>query len=63
MHENIAAYDLAQGLAVAEPELIEQILFGAGALLALEADFGARLIEAWARGTSSLLEPAQALTA
>ena len=39
MHENIAAYDLAGGLARQEPELAADILFGARALLFLENRF------------------------
>ena len=38
-HENIAAYDLAGGLAVQEPELACDIIFGARALLHLEGRF------------------------
>ena len=40
VHENIAAYDLAGGLARQEPELAADILFGARALLFLEDRFG-----------------------
>ncbi len=54
VHENIAAYDMAQGLARAEPELTPQILFGAEALLLLEERFGARLLDAWEQAESSL---------
>ena len=39
VHENIAAYDLAGGLARMEPDLAADILFGARALLLLEARF------------------------
>ncbi|MDP9188711.1 MAG: iron-containing redox enzyme family protein, partial [Actinomycetota bacterium] len=39
VHENIAAYDLAGGLARQEPELASDILFGARALLCLEDRF------------------------
>ncbi len=55
VHENIAAYDLAQGLALQQPELVPDILFGAEALLALEGRFASRLLAAWERGESSLL--------
>lgn len=54
VHENIAAYDLAGGLARAEPELAADILFGARALLHLEGRFAARLLDAWERGDTSL---------
>ena len=47
VHENIAAYDLAGGLARQEPELAADILFGARALLFLEDRFGQHLLEAW----------------
>ncbi len=54
VHEQVAAYDLAQGLAGAEPPLAEQITFGAEALLALEARWAQHLLDAWGTGASSL---------
>ena len=54
VHEAVAAHDLAQGLAVAEPELVPDILFGAAALLHLEARFAAHMLDRWAAGSSSL---------
>jgi hypothetical protein len=57
VHENIAAYDLAGGLARAEPELAEDVLFGARAMLHLEDRFARRLLDAWDAGESSLLRP------
>jgi Iron-containing redox enzyme len=54
VHEAVAAHDLAQGLAVAEPDLGEDILFGAAALLHLEARFAGRLLGSWTAGESSL---------
>jgi len=54
VHEAVAAHDLAQGLAVAEPDLVPDILFGAAALLHLEARFAGHLLERWAAGGSSL---------
>jgi Iron-containing redox enzyme len=54
VHENIAAFDLAGGLARQEPRLAVEILFGARALLFLEDRFARRLIEAWREGRSSL---------
>jgi hypothetical protein len=57
MHENIAAYDLAGGLASQEPELAADILFGARALLFLEDRFGRRLLDAWGEGRTSLRRP------
>jgi len=56
-HEVIAARDLAGGLAVAEPDLAGDILFGAKALMATEERFAAHLLDSWASGTSSLLPP------
>ncbi len=55
VHENIAAWDLADGLALAQPQLAEDILFGARALLALEARWGEHLMRSWKRQESSLL--------
>ncbi|MDX6637845.1 MAG: hypothetical protein QOJ01_1356 [Solirubrobacterales bacterium] len=54
VHENIAAYDLAGGLARQEPELAADIVFGARALLHLEDRFGTHLLESWRRGATSL---------
>jgi hypothetical protein len=61
VHEAIAAVDLAGGLARQEPELTAQILWGARALLELEARWGSRLLEAWEEGRSSLLAPLEEL--
>jgi hypothetical protein len=57
VHENIAVYDMAQGLALQEPELAGDILFGVRCLLHLDAAFATHLLECWTRGRSSLLEP------
>jgi hypothetical protein len=57
VHENIAAYDLAGGLARQEPELAGDILFGARSLLFLEDLFARAVIDAWERGGSSLRRP------
>ncbi|HEX5928736.1 MAG TPA: iron-containing redox enzyme family protein [Solirubrobacterales bacterium] len=57
VHENIAAYDLAGGLARQEPELATDILFGAEALLLLEDRLGRRLLESWQEGGTSLRSP------
>jgi hypothetical protein len=56
VHENIAAWDLADALARMEPDLTHDILFGARAVLALEARWGSHLLTAWSRGEASLLE-------
>jgi hypothetical protein len=58
VHENIAAWDLAGGLAAEEPEVAADILFGARALLQLESRWAAHLMDSWERGESSLREPA-----
>jgi hypothetical protein len=55
VHEQVAAWDLAGGLAAAEPQLAPDILWGAAALLRLEADWARHLLGAWERGASSLL--------
>jgi hypothetical protein len=57
VHENIAAYDLAGGLARQEPELAADILFGARALLFLEDRLARRLLGAWQEGRTSLRRP------
>jgi hypothetical protein len=57
VHENIAVYDMAQGLALSEPELAGEILFGVRALLHLEGRFAAHLLDCWERRSTSLLEP------
>jgi hypothetical protein len=56
VHETIAAWDLAGGLAREEPDVAADILFGARALMALEARWGAHLIGSWEAGESSLRE-------
>jgi hypothetical protein len=57
VHENIAAYDLAGGLARDEPEVADDILFGARALLSLEDRFARHLLAAWEREETSLRRP------
>ena len=54
VHEQIAGRDLAGGLAEAEPHLLEDILFGATAALAIDARLTAHILEAWEDGRSSL---------
>jgi hypothetical protein len=54
LHEQVAAHDLAGRLAIDEPELVPDILFGAAAVLELEARFAERLLAAWGAGESSL---------
>jgi Iron-containing redox enzyme len=54
VHEAVAAVDLAGGLARAEPELAEDVLWGASALALLERRWADTLLGAWAREESSL---------
>jgi Iron-containing redox enzyme len=57
IHENIAAWDLAGGLARQQPELAEDIVTGGRALLLVESRWATRLLDAFQDGRSSLLEP------
>jgi Iron-containing redox enzyme len=57
VHETIAAWDLAGGLARAEPEMAADILFGARALLAVENRWAQHLIDHWTLEVTSLLAP------
>lgn len=54
VHEQIAAVDLAGGLIEQEPQLAADVMFGARALVALEASFARYLLDCWGRGESSL---------
>jgi hypothetical protein len=54
VHENLAAHELAGGLARQESELVPDILFGARALLLLDDRFGRHVLGAWERGETSL---------
>ena len=62
VHEAIAAHDLAGALAVDDPPTREQILFGARALLMLEARMADHLLGAWDAGVSSLRQAQLART-
>jgi Iron-containing redox enzyme len=57
VHESIAAWDLGDGLARTEPELAADVIFGAEALLALEAMWGAHLLDSWGSDHTSLMRP------
>jgi hypothetical protein len=57
VHESIAAWDLAHALAIAEPDLSPDILFGARALLALETRWAEHLLNSWGRDQTSLTRP------
>jgi hypothetical protein len=54
IHENVAAVDLAGGLVGLEPPLVDDILFGARALVELEGRWATALLDAWQQGRSSL---------
>jgi hypothetical protein len=55
LHEQIAAYDLCGGLVADEPELADDVLFGAASCLFLDARLGSHLLECWQADQSSLL--------
>jgi hypothetical protein len=55
VHENVAAVDLAGGLARQDPAQAGLILWGARALQALDAAWARHVLEAWEAGRSSLL--------
>jgi hypothetical protein len=57
VHENIAAVDLAGGLVRQRPDLGSDVLWGARALMALEARWAGHLLAAWSDGRSSLRAP------
>jgi hypothetical protein len=63
VHENIAAFDLAGGLAKQEPELANQILFGVAALLFTEKRFVTHILDCFESGRSSQVDPAEAAIA
>jgi hypothetical protein len=60
VHENVAAVDLAGGLARAEPEIAADILWGARCLVALEGRWTHHLLGSWAAGETSLRAPLDA---
>jgi hypothetical protein len=55
VHENLAAVDLAGGLARQQPELARDVLWGARALVDVEARWATHLMAAWEAGERSLL--------
>jgi hypothetical protein len=54
VHENIAAWDLAHGLARQEPALARDIVSGARALLAVEGRGASHVMDAWKQRHTSL---------
>jgi heme oxygenase-like protein len=57
VHENVAAVDLAGGLAKQDPTLAADILWGAAALVELEGRFARHLLDAWGARETSLRRP------
>jgi len=54
VHEQIAGRDMAGSLAEASPELLEDIMFGAAACLAIDGRAGEHMYRAWTAGESAL---------
>jgi hypothetical protein len=57
LHEQLAAHDLCGGLAEAEPELTEDIVFGAAVCLHIDNRFAAHVLDSWSNHESSLGGP------
>lgn len=57
VHEQIAARELAGGLVVQEPHLLDDVLFGAAAAMAMDGWAAESVIAAWGRGESCLELP------
>jgi hypothetical protein len=57
VHENVAAVDLAGGLARMEPTVAPSVLWGARALALLDARWSAHVVERWDARVSSLRMP------
>jgi hypothetical protein len=57
VHEQIAGRDLAGGLVEQQPALLDDVLFGAAACLAVDGRVGAHLVGCWSAGESSLRRP------
>ncbi|HVE46834.1 MAG TPA: iron-containing redox enzyme family protein [Acidimicrobiales bacterium] len=56
-HQHVAARDMAARLALDEPVLGADILFGARAVMAVEGRFTAEVLDRWGKGEGSLLTP------
>lgn len=54
VHEQIAGRDLAGALAELEPQVRDDVLWGAAAYLAVDGLAGARMLEDWEQGRSAL---------
>jgi hypothetical protein len=57
IHENVAAVDLAGGLARQQPQLTPDILWGAATLAELDGRVACHVLGAWEEGVSSLRAP------
>ncbi|WP_210505583.1 iron-containing redox enzyme family protein [Naasia sp. SYSU D00057] len=57
VHEQIAARDLAGGLVDSNPELLDDILFGAAASLVVDGWMAEHILSCWTAGRSSLRVP------
>jgi hypothetical protein len=57
VHEALAAHDLAGALAVDDPAVAADILFGARSMLLLDGAAGRRIMDSFAAGETSLLRP------
>jgi hypothetical protein len=57
VHEQIAGRDLAGGLVEAEPVLLTDVVFGATAVLTIDARLTSHIMDAWENGASSLRSP------
>src|SRR4051794_37574372 len=57
VHEQIAGHDLAGGVVEAEPDLLDDVLFGAGTVLALDGVLARQVLDAWGEGRSALRAP------
>jgi hypothetical protein len=56
-HEVVALERMVAGLERDEPELADDVLFGARAVLEVERRFAERLLAAWGVGSTALREP------
>ncbi|MEU4361082.1 iron-containing redox enzyme family protein [Promicromonospora sp. NPDC023987] len=57
VHEQIAARDLAGRLVEQQPGLLDDVLLGAAACLAIDGDVGTFALSRWKEGASALLVP------
>ena len=62
VHEQIAARDLAGALTEDEPDLLEDVVFGASACLYVDGLVGSQVLAAWTAGESALRTAAPAGT-